>query len=320
LQIPPAERKTLNQSLLLGIDGGGTATRAALAIANPEGLPIVVGRGSAGPGNFKSVGFEAAAGSVLTAIREAFTSAGRVPQRVAAACIALAGTGAREDRTLFEQWAANQSLADKVLLVHDALPVLAAGTTDVCGVALISGTGSMAFGQDGNGNTARAGGWGSLFGDEGSGYALALAGLRATAWAADGRGPPTTLTDAFLQRIGIAEPTQLATLYQPSWDRRRLAGLATIVTEEAVKGDATANRLVDSAGHDLAAMIRSVTQRLRFAVDPVICATGGLILHSPGLQESLTRALADSGWLDPSLVLVSEPVLGAVRLAQKAAR
>ena len=92
-------------------------------------------------------------------------------------------------------------MARSVRIVHDAVPILAAGSPEGWGVALISGTGSLAFGRDRQGRSCRAGGWGFLFGDEGSGYAIALAGLRAAAQAADGRAPATRLLEGFLERF-----------------------------------------------------------------------------------------------------------------------
>ena len=85
-------------------------------------------------------------------------------------------------------------LARHVEVTNDAAILLAAGTPDGWGVALVSGTGSIAFGRAPDGRTARGGGWGYLLGDEGSAYALVLAGLQAVARAADGRGEPTCLT------------------------------------------------------------------------------------------------------------------------------
>ncbi len=96
------------------------------------------------------------------------------------------------------EWAARTQLAATVDVIEDAALLLAAGTPDGWGVAVVAGTGSMAFARAADGRTARAGGWGPLLGDEGSGYAIALAGLRAAARAADGRAPATPLTDRLL--------------------------------------------------------------------------------------------------------------------------
>src|SRR5207302_776208 len=92
---------------------------------------------------------------------------------------------------------------------EDAALLLAAGTPEGWGVAVVAGTGSMAFARAADGRTARAGGWGPLLGDEGSGYAIALAGLRAAARSADGRAQVTPLTDRLLAAYGLTRPQEL---------------------------------------------------------------------------------------------------------------
>ena len=111
------------------------------------------------------------------AVAAAFATAGIPRHAVASAVLAAAGSDGEEIRRAFSDWAEEVSLAVRFQVVLDAWPVLAAGTPDGWGIALISGTGSLAFGRAANGRTARAGGWGFLFGDEGSGYAIAVAGL-----------------------------------------------------------------------------------------------------------------------------------------------
>ena len=176
-------------SLILGIDSGGSKTVAWLGQSRAACEPLVLGCGAAGPANPQSVGFGEALKSLTEAVTAAFAAADLPVQSVASAVLAAAGSDREENRRVFSDWAKETSLAVRFQVVHDAWPVLAAGTPDGSGIALISGTGSLAFGRAADGRTARAGGWGFLFGDEASGYALAVAGLRAAAQAADGRAP-----------------------------------------------------------------------------------------------------------------------------------
>ena len=104
-------------------------------------------------------------------------------------------------------------------MIEDAALLLAAGTPDGWGVAVVAGTGSMAFARGTDGRTARAGGWGPLLGDEGSGYALALSGLRAAARAADGRAQATLLTDRLLAACGLSRPEDLVGIVYQGGDR-----------------------------------------------------------------------------------------------------
>ena len=236
-----------SRTFVLGIDGGGTHTVALLADGAEGNLSdgsTVLGRGEAGPSNLKTVGAERALRELDEAISHAFTAAGLERQPVAAACLGLAGLGRAEDRLLVQRWGVEIQLAQRLEVVTDAELLLAAGTPEGWGLAVVCGTGSIAIGRGPDGRQDRAGGWGPLLGDEGSGYALALAGLRAATQAEDGRGPPTILLDLLLGKLNLHEPQQLVTvLYGSGWDRTALAGLAVVVLEAAEGGDAVAVRL-----------------------------------------------------------------------------
>src|SRR5262249_22672332 len=157
-----------------------------------------------------------------------------LPVPVASACLGLAGAGRPEDRRCVLDWAQRRGLAHRALVTTDAVLLLAAGTPEGCGLAVVAGTGSIAWGRDAAraaaraaaGREARAGGWGPLLGDEGSGYALALAALRAVTLACDGRGPATALTAQLLAAMQLSSPAALvAALHGGAWDRPALAAL-----------------------------------------------------------------------------------------------
>lgn len=300
---------------VLGIDGGGTKTVAWLAQRGPDRQWTVLGRGLAGAANIQSVGRTAALASLDRAVMLAFDAARLPPAAVDAAVVALAGSDRPENRQMIEDWARGRMLAAAFRVVHDAEPVVAAGTPDGWGVALIAGTGSLAYGRAADGRTARAGGWGYLLGDEGSGYWLALRGLRAAVLAADGRGPATGLLAAMLARLEIDAPTRLVSAVYP-WadDRARLAALAAVVLTQADAGDPVARRIVDRAGRALAAMVAAVVRE--FAWDQVpLAMAGGVLLGSPRLQRRLRFHLDRRPLVIDSIGLVPEPVCGAVRLA-----
>jgi N-acetylmuramic acid 6-phosphate etherase len=307
-----------NDQLVLGIDGGATKTVAWLARPTGEGEPSIVGRGAAGPANPHAVGFDVALANLDRAIAAAFDDAGLSAGPVAAAVLGLAGSGRDENRQVLHRWAEGRRLARRFRVVHDALPVLVAGSPEGWGVALISGTGSFAFGQTRVGRSERAGGWGYLLGDEGSGYQIALAGLRAAAQSADGRAPATRLLDALVRRLGVREPLELITAVQRmAGDRAQIASLADVVTEAADEGDALAQRILDGAAADLAGMVAAVARRLGFSDGTFpLALAGGVLLASERLQTGLEGRLAAQGVRPASVAVVSEPVLGAVRLAQ----
>src|SRR5260221_4321390 len=182
--------------LILGIDGGGSHTVALLAEKADGGR--ILGRGTAGPSNMQAVGEERALRALDEAVGQAFDAAQRTRGTVAAAALGLAGVDHPEAAAVVQAWTATARLAEAVSVANDATLLLEAGTPDGWGLAVIAGTGSIAFGRSPEGKLDRSGGWGYLLGDEGSAYALALAGTRAVARSSDGSIPSTQLTEQLL--------------------------------------------------------------------------------------------------------------------------
>ena len=309
-----------SDDLVLGIDGGGTKTVAWLGVYPSQGEPTIVGRGRAGPANPQAVGFPAATDNLARAIGRAFEQARVEVGPVAAAVLALAGSDRDENRRVFSDWANQRHLAARFRIVHDAVAVLAAGSPEGWGVALIGGTGSLAYGQSPDGQEARAGGWGFLFGDEGSGYAIAVAGLRAAAKSADGRGEPTLLLDVFLEHLNLTRPEQLVrAVYPIAYDRRAIAQLAELVTQVAAADDRVAQRILDDAASELATMVAAVAAKLEFPGSQFpLALAGGILLGESGLRERLDSCMASLGLQPESVTPVAEPVAGAVLLAREA--
>ncbi len=283
---------------------------------------MVLGRGVAGPANPQAGGFPAAFRVIEEAVNAAFAGAGLERGEVGAVCLALAGAGRDEDQRRLEEWAASHRLAKKRVLVHDALPVLAEGTPDGWGVAVIAGTGSLAFGRDAAGRTARSGGWGYLFGDEGSGYWIVLAALRAVVSAADGRGPATAMTERVLAALEISQPQQLVpAVYGRNLDRATLAGLAPLVVEAADAGDAVALEIVAAAATSLAQMGASVARQLDLADQPFpLALAGGVLTGSLRLRELMAEQLRSLGLVPQPIHVVIDPALGALKLAAQGAK
>jgi N-acetylglucosamine kinase-like BadF-type ATPase len=303
------------QPLVLGIDGGGSKTLVWLAAADgADASPL--GVGEAGPSNPQSAGWAAALANLDRAIQGAFAAANRPRGSVVAACLAVAGVGREPDQDRLRAWASQRQLADQIIITHDALPILAAGTSHVAGVALICGTGSLAFGRTPDGRTARAGGMGYLFSDEGSGYDIAREGLRAVALSLDDRGPRTLLVERFLTALGSASSAELVRdVYRRAEDRQWMASLAQIVLAAAADGDEVADQLVHAAARKLAGLIEAVSDRLG---EPPreLAFGGGLIVHSELLRARVLSCLK----LSAPASLVPQPVAGTIVLARSAAR
>ena len=201
--------------LVMGIDGGGSTTVALVATATE-----IIGRGEAGPSNMQAVGVTRAFNAIEDAVAAAFAAAGRTPATVRHAVLGLAGADRPQEQALVRSWAEQFGLAKEVDVVNDAQLLFAAGTPEGWGIALVAGTGSIAFGRTPEGKLGRAGGWGYLLGDEGSAYALVMSALQEVVHAADGRGPPTVLTDRLLWAMGGHKPMDLIpAVYRGGWDR-----------------------------------------------------------------------------------------------------
>jgi N-acetylmuramic acid 6-phosphate etherase len=319
---PEAVASEPTDNLYLGIDGGGTRTVALLArVGAEQGRKwALLGRGEAGPSNLQSAGADAALAALDEAVNRAFASAGLGRRPAAAACLGLAGAGRADDQAVIREWAGQVRLAGTIVVQGDTPMLVAAGTPDGWGVAVVAGTGSMAFAQDPDGRTARAGGWGYLLGDEGSGYALAIDALRAIAQAADRRQPSTDLTQRLLAHLGLARPEELiGVVYRGGLDRAGLAALAPLVLEAAADGDPLADGIVSYGAAQLAVAVAGAACQLNLQHAPLPLALGGgVLLGSPYYRERVLRSLTSQEIHAEPVTLVHEPAEGAIRLAMSA--
>lgn len=304
--------------LLLAVDGGGTTTQAL--VTDRQGQ--VLGRGL-GPGsNHHRVGFDQLRRAVAAAVEEALRPVAGPPTRagepawrrvpLAAACFGLAGVDTPEDEERVASWARAEAIAPLLRVVNDSELVLAAGTPEGWGIALISGTGSVCLGRAPDGETVRVGGWGYLFGDEGSGYQVALRALRLASQTADGRAEASALLDAVLRHWSLDRPSDLiARAHAPTTSQAEIARLAVVVLELAETGDADACAIVDEAAHELARHVDAAARRLGLTAPPLALAGG---LMTAGLRHAVRAALRTEV---SAVTHVADPPRGAVVLASR---
>lgn len=313
------------RSLVVGVDGGGTALRALATDASGQelaryevpGAPLVAG----------SLG--QAAGAVHQAVIGACARAGGEPP-VDALWAGLAGAGAERLRAELERaLAGERSGGDRTGPGGPALARRAAVGTDVeaafrdafpsgAGIVLLAGTGSIAWGRGEDGREGRVGGWGWRLGDEGSGYALASSALRRVAHAADGRAGPTELTALLLARRRLAGPEELL-----AWARdagaAEIARLAPDVQAAAARGDPAAEEILEQAAAALVLHVVALAERLGPWRTPASVAFGGGLLGvGRALRARVARAARARG-LAP-LELDLDPLRGAASLALDLAR
>lgn len=287
---------------VIGIDIGGSSTRAVRSDAG-----TVVAEAAAGSANLAAVGVEEA-GRQLGAVLEAVGV-----RDVAAVAAGAAGADSPHTVGIIRDLIAAHVPGAAVRVVHDAHLLLAAAGLDE-GVALISGTGSVAWGLTPDGTEARAGGWGHLLGDEGSGYQVMLEAVRHALHTMDRGEPVDALGAAVLDACGLHAREQLIDHVYATPEKRYWASRAGIVTELAARGDAPSRALLAAAAAALAALATTVMTRIGSA-GPVVLG-GGFALHQPLLVNALRARLPGTA----VHVLTTHHVHGAVRLAESLAR
>jgi glucosamine kinase len=298
--------------LVLGVDGGGSKTRAVVAYAGGA----VLGEGLAGPSNPLRVGVAAAAVAVREAADGACAEAGVRRIELVAAEVGIAGVRRADIRESMRAALAGLGIK-RVEVVTDSDIALYGATDGKPGLVIIAGTGSICCGVNARGRRACAGGWGPVVGDEGSGSWIARRALQAVARASDGRGRKTSLTEAACEYFNVASPEDLSTaVYAPNVTNARIAGFGGRVVRAGRKRDVVAREIVEEAGRELARAAVAVVRKLRmererFQVAYVggVFAAGSLILDPLG--EEVGRA-APRAFIAPPVLAPAE---AAARMA-----
>jgi N-acetylglucosamine kinase-like BadF-type ATPase len=295
---------------VLGIDAGGTKTICYLADAAGK----IVAQARGGGANLQADG-ELAVEKVLHAVMD--QTLGDHGHVLGAICLGMAGVDREVDGAVVRGIMRRIGARSRVVVVNDALVALVAGVGDGAGVVIISGTGSIAFGRNARNQAARAGGWGHVLGDEGSGYWIGRQALRAVARAADGRGPATALTPRVLNHFAIQQPADLiGEVYDRHPRHQTLAQLARVVQQARDEGDEAATQILELAAHELVRAARSTVERLQMRDESfVFLLAGGVFTGVPWLCDELERRLPGIAPRAQVEHLEAEPAMGAVRLA-----
>lgn len=268
---------TTQGACIVAIDAGGTKTAAlALDLATGERRS-----GLAGAGNPESAGLQAATEQLLAAADQA---AGGKP--IDALLIACAGTGIEDLRAALQARAAQIRHVD---LVNDVIGAWGAATGGEDGIALICGTGSHAVGVAA-GRALRVGGWGHIFGDEGSAWELGRAAIAVRLAMLDGREPVTPLAALLDARLGDPE-LAVPALYRAENQKSQVAALAPIVDAAAAAGDPAATRIVEQAAAALVGHIAALGRELAFDASTTIGLVGST-WRSAQLREAFLAGVA----------------------------
>ena len=282
----------MTEPIVLGVDGGGTSTVAIAARRSPSGELTWLSRGESGPANPRSVGWPEALTNLELAISAAAATADC--RSFDAICLNVAGCGRADDQRQLQQWLDKTGLTTRSCAVDDGQAVLRAGTPEGVGIGIIAGTGSLVVGRNCDGQTARAGGWGYLLGDEGSGWALGRDGLAAVMQAWDAVGATTELTDRLQVACRVTTTSDLVDwIYSDaSTMRTRVAALAPVVLQCAAAGDEAALAIVWRQLHGLERQVRAVVDRLGLgSTEFSVALSGGVLQHNRLFRDRLLAEL-----------------------------
>lgn len=308
-------RRLHTQNSVVGVDGGGTKTEAVIMDAKHR----VIGEGRAGPSNPLRVGITGAAAAVREAIDNACAAAKLRRGDLVAAQIGLAGARRRELRERMRETLAPIGVGE-IEVVTDADIALYGATDGAPGLVVIAGTGSICCGINARHKRFCAGGWGPIAGDEGGGAWLARRALRAIAYASDGRGPQTALTELACAYFHVTSADDLTTaIYAPTITNERLAGFGRDVVDAARSKDEVALQIVSDGGTELGRAAAAVIRQLQMERDRFqIAYVGGVFRSAGDLMLDTLRAevkqVAPRAYFEPPHFA---PAVAAARMARE---
>ncbi len=290
--------------VVVGVDIGGSKTHGVRVAADGTVLAEQV----VGSANVESVTHEQAD----AALDQLFDALGR--DGIDVVCAGSAGINTPEQ----EEWLAGmirrRAPGAKVVIAHDTRLILATPEFDT-GIAVICGTGSVAWGRNEAGETARAGGWGYLLGDEGSGYWVTREAVRPALRRSDRGLPADPLSDAIAAASGVRTAYEVLGRFYAEPVRRAWAQKSSVVFDLAKQGDEAAARIVSDTADAITGQIAAVAGQLGLTGPAAL--GGGLSVNQTMLQDAVRDRLAAQGitGVEP---LTREPVFGAVYLGRQA--
>ena len=295
---------------LIGIDGGGTKTVGCAA----DFAGKILGRVEHGPGNYHTAGLTGFK-QVISGIIHALSTACALPVTgLKVVGLGLAGADRPGDKEIIRAALAGLGFSCHYLIYSDAQAALVAGLGKAEGVVLIAGTGSVAYGINRRGEVCRAGGWGHLASDEGSGYFLGRQALLRSIRASEQRDKATVLLPMIIEHFGLSGWDELISfMNNRDLTKARVASLATVVAAAAAGGDRVAAELLAQSADELAGLVTSVLSRGFAGQKNVSVCTYGSVVN---LISAVRRRLQEVLGADVRLVPAGrEPAEGAVQLA-----
>ena len=283
----------MSRELLLGVDGGGTRTRAVLLQSDGR----VIGLGESDSSNFNNMGEDVAAENLRLATVAAFADAGIPFSPVKAAFLGLAALKSEADIARMVAAVGSRGLAPAgwIQVKNDLHNALAGGLDGEAGVAVISGTGSNCLGRDPKGNYFNCGGWAWFMDDGGSGFGLSHDALQTAVRMADGRQTRTPLLPAVLEFYDVPHPDfLLERLYNSQWTPAEIASFAPTIMKLAADGDSSAMEVLRRGAMALAELVSTTAANLDFAGPPRVVLLGGCVRSGAPYQPMVESEIRNS--------------------------
>lgn len=303
--------------MFLGVDGGGTKTEFCLL----DGHGAVASTFTTTGCSYLAVGFDEVERLLEAGVRQVCAAAGVGVDAIDYAFFGLPCYGeSSRDQARLDAAPSGVLPRQRYQCDNDMVCGWAGSLGAADGINVIAGTGSMTYGEHA-GHKARCGGWGELFGDEGSAYWIAIQGLSCFSKMSDGRRAKGGLHERLRLRLGLARDLDLVDLVLSQWrgERAKIASLSHVVMDAAVAGDGDALAIIERAGAELARLVAATRQQLAFAESEAVAVSysGGMFDSGPVFMDAFQRAVAGlRGEYSLRRPLFS-PALGAALYAAK---
>ncbi len=299
----------------IGIDGGGTKSKCVLCYENLN----TIYETHSGPTNFLTIGTESVAETTISLITKCCNNQNISLNKIQGIVLGTTGAGRENDAQKLEiavkELAKSKNLPQlNFKVVSDARIALEAAFSGNPGSILISGTGSIMFGKDKDGNIHRVGGFGRLIGDEGSGLTIGRKGLNILAKYFDERGKHTILKEKVENKFNIVDQSSLITKVYS--ENMRIQEIAPLVLESANEGDELCKNILDEETNELLLHIAAMAKKMNDEHMKLVFI-GGIIsnenIFSKTLKEKIKLFL-------PHIILQvpdHTPEIGAVIMAKQ---
>jgi len=301
---------------IIGIDGGGTKTKISII----DEFGTYLGSDISGPSSIDTVDINVTLENISVAINNIITKNNFGNIHISSIFAGLGGIGSEADKKLVNKAILSLPYCDSNTYIdseNDVFNALAGGTMARPGIAIIIGTGSVAFGIDESGNSFRAGGYTYKEGDAGSSYDLGRKTLQTLARVLDNRYPTSEFINEIKLHLNIFNFSDAVKVFDKLYmDRTKTASLSKFVTKYADLGDINALRIIEKATSELALMINAVNKTLNLK-NKEIAIIGSLGNASSMFKEKFikkVRKIDKSFYIHESLI---DPSIGACLLALK---